>query len=185
MSQEFLNNITLLFSFFFGGVSIKMLDDCIDENKTEFIPYILCFLCISVGLWKSNASLFLSSYIVGMYHDMNLKLISRLKAYQEQLLIFIISILLCGLNSTISSLLVITAIQLLDDLIDEKTDLYTGKKNWSILLGRVESIIILLLIITVSVYFYPYKTIICVILALLISSVFNWYGKSYPFKEKT
>jgi hypothetical protein len=178
MYQNLFECAVICISIFLCGLSIKFLDELIDENRVEYIPYIMCFLCISSVIWNESISLFFSSYIVGMFHDENLKLISGLKSYQEQILVCVLSLLLVGIYGTISSLMIICMIQLLDDLTDLKDDMQSGKKNWVLKFGKVEVMISSLIFLSISVYLSIFKTIVCIISASIISYLFNKINKS-------
>lgn len=173
MSQSLFNFIKVFFSIVFSGLAIKLLDDLIDLNNIDYVPYIMCFLCIAILLASDSSSLFFSSYIVGMFHDENLKLISRLKAYQEQIIVFIISILLTNYVSALWSLFIICTIQGVDDLIDRKADAFEGKKNWVLKYGAVEIIVVIIIFFILSIYLSPVKTLISIPVALLLSYIFN------------
>ena len=173
MCQNIFEYSMICISIFLCGLSIKLLDELIDENKASYIPYMMCFLCLSLLVWKESGSLLLSSYIIGMFHDEGLKLISGLKSYSEQIIVFALSFLLFGIYVTISSLVIICMIQLLDDLIDVKDDIQSGKKNWVLILGKVEVIILIFVFLLFSVYFNIFKTIVCIISTLIISYLFN------------
>lgn len=165
--------ILMAVSIFLSGLSIKLFDDYIDEDKRGYVPYILFILCISLYLWKESGTLFLSSYIVGMFHDENLKLISGLKSYAEQIIVLVVCILLYGILATISSLFIICAIQLTDDLVDRKEDRINCKKNWALNLGTVEAAILASVFVLVSVYIDAYKAIVCILFAFIITFIFK------------
>jgi hypothetical protein len=172
-----LEPLTAYISIFLSGLSIKLLDDYIDDEIPHNVPYAIIFICISSALWKESASLFICSYVVGMFHDERVKLISSLKVYQEQVVFFIISIFLTGFKASISSLFIICTIQLLDDCIDMSIDSYNGKKNWALRIGRVESLIISGIFLTLSIYTAPFKTAACISASIVISYIFYLHSK--------
>jgi 1,4-dihydroxy-2-naphthoate octaprenyltransferase len=173
MSQSLCSILKTIASIILSGISIKMFDDFIDENNRNYIPYILCFLCVSVALWNESSSLFLCSYIVGMFHDENLKLISGLRSYHEQFLAFTVSILLSGFIPSLSSLCIICTIQLLDDLVDANVDKIACKRNLAVKIGIVETIIIMFIFFILSMFLDSAKTLICIPSAIMISFIFN------------
>lgn len=173
MFQSSFDYIKVILSIVFSGLSIKLLDDSIDNDMLEYVPYVLLSLCVSILLWSESSSLFLSSYIIGMFHDENIKLISGLKAYQEQIAVLIISILLTDYVATFSSLFIICTIQAMDDLIDQKIDLFEGKKNWVLKYGATEIGIVMVIFFLLSLLLSPVKTSISIPVALLLSFIFN------------
>jgi 1,4-dihydroxy-2-naphthoate octaprenyltransferase len=173
MYQSLFDNARTILSILLCGISIKMLDDYIDEKKDFYVPYMMALLCISSALWKGCITLFLSSYIAGMFHDENLKLASSLKAYQEQVIVFIISTIAGGIKLSIWAVFIICTIQLIDDLMDMKKDRYEGKKNWAVKFGRVEAASASIIFFLLSLSLYRLKTVMCIFAALIISGLFN------------
>ncbi|KPU44842.1 hypothetical protein OXPF_13170 [Oxobacter pfennigii] len=165
------DNHLFIISALLLGLSIKLFDDFVDENKTVNIPYIMCFLGISIFLYRENLGLFLSAYIIGMFHDRNITLIIGLKAYQEQIIVIILLVIIAGVKSSVFSLLIIFAIQLIDDLIDERYDASTGKKNWAAIFGRVEVSVALIILIIISLYIDRFKALTCSLISIAISAL--------------
>lgn len=183
MSLSLPKEVFIFISIFFCGLAVKLLDDYIDESERDYVPYMMCALALSISLWKGGVSLFFSSYIAGMFHDRKLKLTSGLKAYHEQIIAFIISSALTGVKETISSLVIICAVQLTDDLIDEREDAYEGRKNWSQVLGRTEASLSAAIFFVLSLYLDMFKTIASLGAALLISVLFSHVKKKKSIKR--
>lgn len=173
MYQDLYSITIITISIILTGLSIKMLDDYMDEKKQGYVPYMLCILCISSALWKESISLFLSSYIIGMFHDKNIKLISGMRVYQEQVLIFLVSALICGLTACLSSFFIICAIQLLDDLNDMEEDRALCMKNWALKIGCTEARVLAIVFILLSICFDVIKSLICIVSALIIQFIFD------------
>lgn len=167
------DKVLIFISILLCGLAVKLLDDYIDEESRDYVPYMMCSLAISISLWREGVSLFLSSYIVGMFHDRKIKLISGFKAYHEQVLVFILSWVLTGLKKTVSSLLIICAIQLIDDFMDEREDAYEGRKNWAVVFGRVEALLSGAVFLVLALCIDMFKTICSLGAALIISMTFN------------
>ncbi len=153
-----------ILSCIFLGIVIKILDDYVDGDTTNYIlvrltlnnnkailPYCLIIFAIATGFNDEYAVTLLSScYIVGMFHDLNLMLPSKLKSYHESIIIALLNILFYNFISFFTSLLLIFFIQLFDDVKDMNWDKKYGFKNFANIFGKVEIILfslILLLII--------------------------------------
>lgn len=150
---------------FFSGLSIKMMDDFLDreldrlQNKETLaqrlenaaLPYALILLMIGVVLNPSLAgSLFLASYIVGMGKDIFLFLPSRLPSYGEMLIGFFLGLLLFGFYQIATSITVILVIQFMDDFKDYFLEKEINTANLVQRLGKVEAILISLILFLVS-----------------------------------
>ena len=136
------NFISNLIYIYLVGFIIKIMDDIIDEDYPEYIykallPYILISLLISTIVdYKNTAGLFMASYIVGMYADINDKLLSGLKGYQESILVFILGLSILGWPAFNFCLSVIIAIHLIDDVIDIESDRKFGHSNLAVKYGK-------------------------------------------------
>jgi hypothetical protein len=142
----------------FCAITIKLADDFLDQdidtNDYNFAKklgkgsmlYGILSMIFAVSLNASvSITLFLGSYIIGMFHDLKHYFPSRLNGLQESILVFLIGIFFWGSQTMIFSLLFMFSIQLMDDYIDDYTDRLTGNRNWSHRLGRVECFLLFLL----------------------------------------
>ncbi|QZY56910.1 hypothetical protein [Crassaminicella profunda] len=138
------------------GFTIKLIDDYVDDeldymgknniDKTILL-YSILFIAIAAGIYVEYAVTLISAcYMVGMFHDMAMKLPTRLRGYQESIIIFFINIYLFSFHEMITSFLAIGIIQLIDDLCDTKWDKKYGYKNFANQFGKVEIIIISLIL---------------------------------------
>lgn len=143
------------------GIVIEVLDDYIDgdiENtmildlslhsgNKAILPYCLILFAIATGFnVEYGVTLMSSCYIVGMFYDLNLKLPSKIKSYHESIIIFLVNVFLFSLLSFLTSLLIIFLIQLFDDIRDMKWDKKYGFKNYANRFGKVEVILVALII---------------------------------------
>jgi len=143
-------------SIFLTGLTIKMMDDFLDkdldgltkENNmivllgSGIIPYILVLFSIACAIdSKISAGLFLSSYCLGMANDFTAKMPSGLYGYHESVLSLILGFSLLGIKTMASSLFVMAAVQLWDDYVDFDNAYFT-KKNWAVILGKGECLIL-------------------------------------------
>jgi hypothetical protein len=150
--------LSITFSVIFCAITIKLADDFLDQdidtNDNNFAKilgngsmlYGLLSMAFAVSLNPSiSITLFLGSYIIGMFHDLKHYFPSHLNGLQESTLVLIIGIVFWGWKTMIFSLLFIFSVQLLDDYIDDYIDRLSGHRNWSHRLGRVECFLLFLL----------------------------------------
>lgn len=138
--------------------------------ERAIVPYTLVLFSLAVSLNSSWAlSLFWASYILGMGYDLKNYLPSKLKAYQESLLLLIIGIAFLSVKEIISSLFIIFNIQLIDDLIDRKDDSQIYRNNFTYLLGRRQTIILIIIILSLNIYLEFKKTFLVFSITPLIT----------------
>lgn len=171
-----LRNIT---SIFLVGFVIKIMDDLIDENHPEFLykaslPYaVLIFIISTIIEYKTTVGLFMASYIVGMYTDINDTLLTGLKGYQEAIFVAILGFVFLGRTTFIFCLTIIIAVQLIDDVVDMELDKILGYQNLAIKYGRVEIFILSLIFYIISLMLDPIKGLIVLVAVPIINIVFN------------
>lgn len=139
------------------SASIKLADDYLDKEydiaagKTNWAEvlgrgtmlYAMFLLAISAGLnTKLSLSLFLASYIIGMFSSMREKLPSRLNGFQESLVALIFGLVFFDWNSMLFSLSFVAAVQLFDDYLDAQCDQLSGQRNLANRFGRLECLIV-------------------------------------------
>lgn len=172
------------FAIMFTGITIKLTDDYLDQAidqkvsyfslaaslKEGILPYCILLFSISVGLNKDlSLALFFSSYIIGMFGDMNRPLSFGLNGYQESIIVFITSVLLIGWQLTTISLLLIIAIQIIDDYFDLQEDRVKGSNNLVFRFGKVESRIVTMAFIVTACYLNLYYSIIILTVYFIIN----------------
>lgn len=138
------------------SAAVKLADDYLDKEydslagKTNWagfldkgtMLYAMFLLALAAGINASlSLSLFLGSYIVGMFNNMRDKFPSRLNGFQESLVAFSLGILLFGWSYMIFSLTFIMALQLFDDYIDAASDFLTGQRNLANRYGKMECLL--------------------------------------------
>ena len=142
----------------FCAIAIKLADDFLDRdidgkfnNFTTVLGngimlYGMLAMAIAVSINASlSISLFLSSYIIGMFHDLKNPFPSHLNGLQESIIVFIIGMLFWGWQTMMFSIFFIGAVQLLDDYIDVHTDWLSGHRNWVNRFGKIECFLVFLL----------------------------------------
>lgn len=136
------------------AAAVKITDDYLDSdndrqagagrNLADVIGpgapvYALLILAFSAGLAaRITLPLFLASYIVGMFNDLQRVYPTRLSGMQEGTLVFLLGSLLFGLHAMVFSLAFIMAVQLADDCIDIHRDRQAGLRNLACRFGMAE-----------------------------------------------
>ncbi|AFS78532.1 putative membrane protein [Gottschalkia acidurici 9a] len=179
----FLNiyNLKLLVCISIISIIIKIIDNVVDNegyvDESKLLPEkgILPYVVIMMGVASMlniniTVSLIFSAYIVGMFENLNMTFLFSLKGYQESIIVAILGILFIGFNDMISSILVISSIQLIDDLIDMDKDRITQNKNYALKYGIVEVSIATIILFLIALFMSPNKTII----SFLVFGVFQF-----------
>ncbi|MCT4618746.1 MAG: hypothetical protein N4A62_05090 [Marinisporobacter sp.] len=160
------------------GFTIKLIDDYVDDDldyldqmniHKTILLYSILFIILAAGIHvEYTVTLISSCYMVGMFHDMCMKLPTRLRGYQESILLFLINMYLFSFYNIITSLIAMSIIQLIDDLCDRKWDKKYGYKNFANQFGEVEIMVIsLILIILLAMLDYRKLLIIMIAYALI------------------
>lgn len=133
--------------------AVKLADDYLDReydaiagkaNWAEFFDkgtmlYAMFLLALAAGInARMSLSLFLGSYIVGMFNAMYQRYPSRLNGFQESLLALGVGMLLFGWSYMLFSLSFVFAVQLFDDCLDAKSDNISGQRNLANRFGKME-----------------------------------------------
>ncbi|UNC91900.1 hypothetical protein [Candidatus Contubernalis alkaliaceticus] len=181
-------------SVLFIGITIKFLDDIIDAEMdktngkinwfnyvgTGILPYIFILFSLAVIFNKNlTIPLFLSAYVVGMGKEYSSRYLLGIVGWTESLIIITIVVIFFGWQNGLTSLAVLLAIQLVDDLIDHSRDRETGEKNFVTLWGSGEVIIICGILIMAALFYSAYKLFL-VMLAYLVITIFL---DKTPWKE--
>lgn len=148
-----------------SAAAVKLTDDFLDKdidrhtgrpnwaealgNGTMF--YAMLLIVIAAGINAPvSLSLFLSSYIIGMFNDLKNFFPSKLTGLQESLLVFAIGSALFGWRLMIFSIFFILSIQLFDDCIDAQNDLLAGQRNLANRLGIAECLLLAIMNMLIS-----------------------------------
>ncbi|KAB3527250.1 hypothetical protein [Alkaliphilus serpentinus] len=167
-------------AMFLIGNIIKWLDDEVDGDHSgyEFFkggkyPYSLLFLALALLLdLYYSYSLFTAAYMIGMFHIPLQRLPFGLKSYQEMILLVIISLTLVPWRIFFHSIILITTIQLMDDLYDYSYDFRMGFQNYAITFGRGEVLIATLLLMVMAFMISWMNTIIILQMAIFINHLY-------------
>jgi len=139
------------------SLSVKLMDDHLDRdrdmccgraNMAEVlgkgtVVYAAMLLALAAGLNAVlSLSLFLASYVVGMFNDLSRIMPTRLSGWQESVIVFVLGSFLFGLHMMMFALLFIIAVQLFDDCIDIHTDRLCGQRNFACRMGLLECMLV-------------------------------------------
>lgn len=142
------------------AISVKLIDDFLDYDRDmctgchNFVTHlgkgtpVYAMLALSLAA-SINASvsipLFLASYIVGMFKDLEHTFSVHLSGLEESILIFILGVLLWNWQIMLFSTLFVFSIQLFDDYIDIHKDRFAGYRNLAHRMGKVECLLLSIL----------------------------------------
>ncbi len=186
-----LYNIKDIGSILCTGMVIKMLDDMMDNDchylkyllkkhdkqtiYNTLLGYMLLLLCLgSILNYIYSSTLFVSAYVIGMFFDINMKMPSGLRVYQECIIYGAILFLIFSWQQVVSSFLIVWAIQLLDDILDHKKDKKLGIKNYVNRFGLVETILFCLMLLLCSYGLNWEKSLSVTLISLFIIMIFNY-----------
>ncbi|MBP2649494.1 MAG: hypothetical protein H6Q74_319 [Firmicutes bacterium] len=149
------NCTAVVLAVIFCAVAVKLTDDYLDIeydiachkfNLARYfgsgtVIYAMLFLAVAASFNATvSLMLFMASYAVGMFSDLNTRMPSGLLGWQESILVIIVSVIIYGWQLSGFSLLIIFAVQCLDDCIDLRPDCdnVSGTRNLACRLGVVE-----------------------------------------------
>ncbi len=188
---------SIIGGLFLVGIVIKLMDDFLDQeldilttNKNlavklgrGILPYTLLLLIFALYLnFNESLTLFTASYIIGMGYDTNQKLPSYLYAWQEGIIVFIITILITSFYETISALTLIVLLQLGDDLFDYRKDKNIGDNNFINKIGFIPTIIMIMILLLLAIKYFPLKLIYFLTAAALVYITTDIFCKSVDFE---
>lgn len=165
MSPAIFEPVSIVIAVILCSIAVKLVDDLLDKdldthaNCYNFVKALgsgtVVYGMLSLSIAASiNASvsipLFLASYSIGMFNDFKKTFISGLSGLQESLLVFIVGVMIWGCQSMLFSLFFIFSIQLFDDYLDIYTDQLAGYRNLAHRVGKVECLLLAILILCIS-----------------------------------
>ena len=179
-------------SVFLTGVIVKTMDDSLDYDidhiagkavnpilsNPGILPYTLLIFSVACTLdGQTGGSLFFASFIIGMAGDFDTLMPSGLKGYQESLALIFIGFFIFQSKIFLSSLLAILSFQLLDDILDDKTE-RGYSQNWCSVLGKVEAVILSLIFFLATLLIDPYKYFMVIFSYFMINFTLNYIRPS-------
>ncbi|WP_162138483.1 hypothetical protein [Caldisalinibacter kiritimatiensis] len=152
----------------FQDLDNSFLNKFIKKSGRGILAYCLIIFSFSCLLnAKLAVSLFISSYIIGMFSNINRTLPLGLKGYHESIIVTILGILLIGYKEMLSSFILILIIQLIDDYIDMSKDIRYKSHNFVIILGKVESTLVIIILLLIEYKLSIVKLVYGLIIILL------------------
>lgn len=165
-----------VFSILITGIVIKIMDDYFDQDidalekqpniymAMEYggLPYTLLLFSLAFMLDPITAlSLFFSSFAIGMVGHLTVKMPSGLYGYHESIIVVVLGFVLLKLEM-LSSLFIVMVIQLWDDYLDYEKD-RMNKYNLAFQLGKVECLLLAVILFLLTAYFDYIKAIASII----------------------
>ncbi|VBB05989.1 Hypothetical protein LUCI_1200 [Lucifera butyrica] len=145
-------------------IAVKLTDDFLDQEfdihsginwaqryGAGTMVYAMLILALAAAMNPPlTLSLFLGSYIVGMFNQFTRLFPSHLTGWQESLLVFFIGAILFGWNLMLFAVLFVLSVQLLDDCLDRHLDSMCGMRNLAQKYGLTECALLALFCLMVA-----------------------------------
>lgn len=166
-------SVRVVISIWITGFVIKLMDDYLDQDydaemgyyslarklDKSILPYaILAFAIACYFMPQIAISYFIAAYAVGMSEEMDRLFPSRLNGYQETLIVLIAGFLGIGFHQFAVSLLVILAIQAVDDIIDYHDEKERSNRNWAVRWGKHPVQIFAIISVLLAFWLEPLQT---------------------------
>lgn len=179
---------------FLIAVVIKIMDDFLDKDidklsnqwnitlilKRAILPYCIVLLILSLYCnFNESVSIFAASYMLGMINEHNQQLPTRLYAWQEGLLMILFAIYMTSVKDVFSALVIVSFIQIIDDVIDLNKDKYTKVDNTIYKYGKINMLIISIILLLISIRYFLIKTIYYLLAGLTLYTTFFLLKKKY------
>ncbi|MFC4766407.1 hypothetical protein [Effusibacillus consociatus] len=191
MFGDWYNWLIEVFGIVLTGISIKCMDDLLDAEYDQcvgrqtlagklgkaILPYALLVLAIGIFVAKEIALvLFLASYAIGMGHDLREKMPTGLPGWGEGLAALVFGMLLAGPIPMIWGLMIIGAVQLLDDLVDIYKDTQSGQRNSAVRLGVVETTLLAVICFLFAVLLDAKDSVLVLLATPLVHMILELMG---------
>ncbi|WP_067932901.1 hypothetical protein [Alicyclobacillus kakegawensis] len=185
MSGEWFDALRTLACLLLMAAAVKLMDDYLDSDydmacgkrtlaarlERAALPYGLAIALVAAFLNLDVAiAVFFGSYSVGMFSNWKAKMPTRLPAYVEIAASVALACLLTGWQTALWGLAVMAAIDWLDDVVDRAVDRRSGQGNVVVRMGTVETLLLVLAALCVSVLTNAGLTVLA-FLALPVVSV--------------
>ncbi|HEY3425606.1 MAG TPA: hypothetical protein VGL27_12475 [Negativicutes bacterium] len=151
------------------AAAVKLADDYLDSDldrhSAQFnwanvlgpgvMLYAMLFIVFAASINAPvSMSLFLGSYIIGMFQGMKERYPSRLNGFQESVLVFILGTIFWGWKLMLFAVMFVLSVQLIDDCIDIHIDGLAGYRNLAYRFGVLECMLLALLMLLLSWWIY-------------------------------
>ena len=186
-----------LLAVFLAGVTIKLLDDfldyaidiasgspsLVDALGAGSVVYSLVFAVFACSInLKLAAPLILSAYAVGMLKDPSEMLPLGLSAWIESVIVLIASWGIFGWAQTLVSLLLMTAVDFVDDIIDYSRDTTGSSTNLVRVIGKTQLVLLSLAIVVAALIIDARTTALVAVCAPVTAVMADFISSTYRGK---
>lgn len=186
-----------LLAVFLEGVTIKLLDDfldyaidiasgspsLVDALGAGSVVYSLVFAVFACSInLKLAAPLILSAYAVGMLKDPSEMLPLGLSAWIESVIVLIASWGIFGWAQTLVSLLLMTAVDFVDDIIDYSRDTTGPSTNLVRVIGKTQLVLLSLAIVVAALIIDARTTALVAVCAPVTAVMADFISSTYRGK---
>jgi len=186
-----------LLAVFLAGVTIKLLDDfldyaidiasgspsLVDALGAGSVVYSLVFAVFACSInLKLAAPLILSAYAVGMLKDPSEMLPLGLSAWIESVIVLIASWGIFGWAQTLVSLLLMTAVDFVDDIIDYSRDTTGPSTNLVRVIGKTQLVLLSLAIVVAALVIDARTTALVAVCAPVTAVMADFISSTYRGK---
>ncbi len=177
--------LSIWLAVFFTGCAIKLMDDYVDRELDQVLGGpnlahvmgdglpIYMALATALGIYLAptiGITLFLAAYLVGMGDEIGARYLAGWRAWVEILVAAVLGYVIAPSHFTLN-LILISIVQLGDDILDLSRDRLTGKRTLPKLLGRRLSTLMLLALALAALAISPWYSISVMTSAWLITAV--------------
>ena len=183
MSYVVVESTRYIGAVFLVGIVIKLIDDHLDQSVShepgrDIAAYLVLLFAVAVSLAPAPAcTLFFAAYVVGMVKDPNLILPTRLPTWGESLLVICGGMLLWPYPEMLSSITIMTAVQLGDDYVDQELDHRENRHNLVQQWGKIEVLLSVIITGLISLLVDGKKLLVVFLLTPLINYLFQRNSK--------
>jgi hypothetical protein len=180
-----------------AGITIKLLDDFLDyavdlaagspslidalgPGSVVYALILAIFAC-SINL-RLAAPLMLSAYAVGMLKDPAEMLPLGLSAWMESVVVAVASWSIFGWHATLASLLLMTAVEFIDDLFDYSRDNRSPSTNLVRVIGKTQLFLLSLAVIIAALIIDVRTTVLVALCAPVTAVIADFISRSYGGK---
>jgi hypothetical protein len=177
-----------------AGVAIKLLDDFLDYAAdlasgspslidilgSGSVVYALLFAVFACSInLKLAAPLMLSAYAVGMLKDPAQMLPLGLSAWMESVVVIFAAWSIFGWRATLVSVLLMTAVEFVDDVLDYSRDSTGTSMNLVHKTGKTQLILLSLAVIIAALLTDPRTTALVAVCAPVTAAAADLISRSY------
>jgi len=166
MSGTWFSIAKAFFSLLFMAAAVKLMDDSLDAEMDAHkgqetlavrmgrgvVPYVALLAVLAVSM-NRNASLaaFFGSYMTGMFANLKERLPSKVPAWVEVALVAAVAVVVLPWQYALWGVAMMCVVNWLDDVVDYTSDQTTGQWNLARRLGIAETLLLVLIALSVAV----------------------------------